>query len=393
MTWHVSHTTLKVFVRCIHLAVQISSTGLTRILGAGPAGLTAAIALAQAGRHVMVYDRAPDVGTRHDDDYEAMENWTTRENLTTEFAAWGLQTNFQCVPIHSLTCFGPGFAATTQIEDSGPLFYIVRRGAGENSLDHGLLTQALEAGVQVEFGCSQRPEQVDIVATGFPRARAYVVGYTFETSAQNACYMCLDTTLTPTLYAYLIICEGQGTIGFGTSSPMLHLDQTLDRIVAGFRSRVRFNVEAPRRFAAAGAFGLPETAQRDGRLYVGEAAELQDPLFGFGLRMSMATGYLAARSILDQDDYDSLWQARLMPQLQAASVNRMLFKMIGNPGYRLLVPYLRFFKGAGRNLFHRYYHPLWYTRLLWPLARHAVLAELDRQHARIRKTKSLRSSS
>lgn len=389
-------TIVKVFVRLIHLAAQIASTGLTRILGvlgAGPAGLTAAIALARAGHPVRVYDRAPDVGTRHEGDYEAMENWTTRENLSTEFAAWGIQTNFQCVPIHSLTCFGPGFAATAQIDDSQPLFHIVRRGTGENSLDHGLLTQAYEAGVQVEFGCSQRPEQVDIVASGFPRARAYVVGYTFKTGAQNACYMCLDTALTPTLYAYLILCEGQGTIGFGTSSPMLHLDQTLDRIVAGFRSRVRFEVGSPQRFAAAGAFGLPETAQRNGQLYVGEAAELQDPLFGFGLRMSMATGYLAARSILDKSDYDSLWQARLMPQLQAASVNRMLLKMMGNPGYRLVVPYLRLLKGEGRDLFHRFYHPMWYTRLLWPLARHALLAELDRQHARIRKTRSLRSSS
>src|SRR6185295_16945142 len=122
-------------------------------------------------------------------------------------------------------------------------------------------------------------------------------------------------------------------------------------------------------FVAAGTFGLPHSAQRDGRLYAGEAAELQDPLFGFGVRMSMTTGYLAARSILDGCDYDSLWQARLMPQLQAATVHRLLFQITGNIGYRLLLPYMRLFAHAGRDLCHRHYQPIWYTRLLWPLAK------------------------
>src|SRR5439155_8525118 len=129
-------------------------------------------------------------------------------------------------------------------------------------------------------------------------------------------------------------CEGRGTIGFGTTAPQSDLNQIVDRVVAGFRSQVRFDLEAPQYFVAAGTFGLPQTAQRDGRLYVGEAAELQDPLFGFGLRMSMTTGYLAARSILDGRDYDSLWQAQLTPQLHAAAVHRMLFQTMGNMRYR-----------------------------------------------------------
>ena len=64
-----------------------------KIMGAGPAGLTAAITLANAGRPVLVYERAQDVGTRHDGDYEGIENWSTSADVWEEFASWGLVTS------------------------------------------------------------------------------------------------------------------------------------------------------------------------------------------------------------------------------------------------------------------------------------------------------------
>src|SRR5215208_1397647 len=88
-----------------------------KIAGAGPAGLTAAVVLAQAGRRVVVYERAEDVGSRHAGDLEALENWTTPVDLHNELAEWGLATNFDCVPIYCLTCFGPGFRTAAHIED------------------------------------------------------------------------------------------------------------------------------------------------------------------------------------------------------------------------------------------------------------------------------------
>ncbi len=51
----------------------------THIIGAGPAGLCAAIAIATAGREVVVHDRRPDVGRRFHGDFEGLENWTARE--------------------------------------------------------------------------------------------------------------------------------------------------------------------------------------------------------------------------------------------------------------------------------------------------------------------------
>jgi len=47
------------------------------IAGAGPAGLTAAITLAQAGRKVVVHEAYKEVGHRFSRDFQGLENWTT----------------------------------------------------------------------------------------------------------------------------------------------------------------------------------------------------------------------------------------------------------------------------------------------------------------------------
>ena len=371
---------------------QARNTKVTHILGAGPAGLTAAITLARAGRKVTVYERASDVGSRHDGDYEVVENWTTHEDVFTEFSAWGVNTDFHCVPINALTCFGPGFQGMERLEATDPLFYVIQRGSQGQTLDCQLLRQARAAGVNVEFRCNLKPEQADIVATGFAHARGYGVGYNFTTKAPNACYICFDAGITPNFYSYLITCEGRGTIAFGSLRPSSpNLKDRLDYIVAGFRSRVDFDMESPRYFIAASTFGLPRNAQRHGRLYVGEAAELQDPLFGFGLRMSMMTGHLAARSLLDDCDYDSLWRARLVPQLRAAAVHRLLIQMTGNLGYRLLLLYVRLYARSGNDLFAKHYRPMWYTHLLWPLAKYKLLADLRNVDQHISKRRFLRN--
>jgi flavin-dependent dehydrogenase len=348
-----------------------------KIAGAGPAGLTAAIVLARAGRKVMVYERAQEVGSRHAGDLEAVENWTTRSDLRAELAEWGVATNFDCAPIYCLTCFGPGFRTVARIEDREPIFYVASRGPHECSLDAGLLAQALAAGVKISFGQAARPEQVDIIATGLAQARMFALGYTFHTQAPDGCYVCFDDSLTPRVYSYMIFSAGYGTIGAGAPIAQPNMRQTLERVVAGFRAHVKFDMLTPRYFAGPGIFGLPQTAQQQGKLYVGEAAEMQDAFFSFGLRMSMTTGWLAAHSLLSQTDYDGLWQKRLRPMLNATVVNRYLQRRAGNFGYKLLIYYMRLYPHSGRALLARHYRPLWYTHLLWPLAHRSLRKEIQ----------------
>ena len=97
----------------------------------------------------------------------------------------------------------------------------------------------------------------------------------------------------------------------------------------------------------------------------------------------MTTGYLAARSLLGHGDYDALWQAHLMPQLKAATVNRMLFQMVGNAGYKPVLWYSKLYQHQARRLCHRHYQPMLYTHLLWSLARRKVLDEQQRHDEQI----------
>jgi flavin-dependent dehydrogenase len=132
----------------------------------------------------------------------------------------------------------------------------------------------------------------------------------------------------------------------------------------------------PEYFSASISFGLPRSAQKNGsknrQLTIGEAGGFQDILAGFGMRMGMRSGYLAARSLLEGQDFDELRRTELWPMQQASAVNRWGFEYFGNRGYALLLRYSRLYTGKGRTLLNRHYHPRWYTPLLWPLARRSI---------------------
>ena len=98
----------------------------------------------------------------------------------------------------------------------------------------------------------------------------------------------------------------------------------------------------------------------------GEQAGFQDALWGFGIRFAIRSGVLGARSLIDGTDYDVLWRRELEPWVQTSIVNRALYCLIGNSGYRWLLR--RQAAGDARQFFHRIYRPSWIWRLLQPWA-------------------------
>lgn len=123
----------------------------------------------------------------------------------------------------------------------------------------------------------------------------------------------------------------------------------------------------PRPFGGFENCRLPRTAVQGGHFVVGEQAGFQDALAGFGMRYALRSGLLAARSIIEEIDYTSLWRRELRPFLRAGVVNRFLFSTLGEGGWRLALKELG--DGDAGHVLRQLYRPSLLTRLLFPIAR------------------------
>lgn len=305
------------------------------IIGAGPAGLAVALYLARAEWHPIVFEQAEDVGTRFNGDFQGLENWSTDEEVTGVLVSLGIDVNFRCVPYDAGTFYGPSGHAYN-VQTTRPLFYLVERGSGHGSLDQGLKQQALDAGVEIRFGekVEQATAEKVIVATG-PRAPdAIARGMVFETSHPDACFGFLGDHLAPRGYAYLLVHQGRATLATCLFDDFQQANQYFERTLETILNTVGLDVRQTHTFGGYVSFGLPPPWTRNDRLYfVGERAGFQDALWGFGLRYALRSGVLAARAIVNGEDYDALCREHLVPRLETALVNRLIFSQLGNHGY------------------------------------------------------------
>jgi len=348
--------------------------GAITISGAGPAGLAAAITLAQAGRRIIVYERHAEVGSRFHDDLQGLENWTTGSDVLEELAGLGIESGFSATPFHEVVLFDPE-GREHLYRSEKPMAYIVHRGATSGSLDIGLKQQALAAGAEIRFEetCRQLPTG-GIDAGGPHGADAIGVGYLFDTDLADGAYVALSNQLAPGGYAYLLIQGGRGTLMSWMYADFHNEQQYLERCQAFFRARVKLDMKNPRRTGGAANFLYPRSARKGGLLYAGESAGFQDALWGFGMRYAMLSGCLAAQALLAgrPEDYDRLWRRRLGGQLQAVLVNRYFYQRLGDNGFNILL------KGIdralqhnpdGRRWLHRYTAPRLWKTLCFPVVR------------------------
>jgi flavin-dependent dehydrogenase len=336
------------------------------IVGAGPAGLAAAIVLARGGREVLVREWKQTVGHRFHNDFQGLENWSDPKDCLKELAGYGLTPEFDCFPSHESTAFD-GHAEAHTIKTKRPLYYLLRRGPAAGTLDRGLLAQAEAEGVTVNF--NDRARNIagpTIFAAGPRRAEIVATGYLFDTGHADGSWFSLDQSLAPGGYAYLLIHEGRGTMatcmfaGFGRQA------EHLARTVRFFREKLRLDMGNATKFGGYGVLGATTKPMQDGHPVTGEQAGFQDALAGFGLRYAMGSGALAARCELEGRDYVGEWRRTILPRLKVGMANRMLFAMAGNP---IRAWALRGMAANGpRERLHQLYQPHGLTGLAYPLA-------------------------
>lgn len=339
-----------------------------QIVGAGPAGLASAITLARAGRRVLVHEKHKEVGHRFGRDLQGLENWSTEQDVLSVFNDLGIIVDFEKLACRSGTLFDAQGHAY-EIRDKEPLFYLVERGPGHNSLDHALLTQAMELGVEVRFNSRiDNLEGAGVIATGPKAADAIAVGYHFETDMENGFWAICDDHLAPQGYAYLLVMNGRGTIKTCMFSGFKQEKIYVEHTVSTFERLVNLRMKNQQPHGGAGNFRIPDLAVSGVHPVVGEQAGFQDTLWGFGIRYAISSGVLAAQSLITGESYESMWRNKINADMDTSIVNRSLYSLLGNTGYRIILRTLARSRNP-RTALRKQYHSSWLKRLLLPWAR------------------------
>lgn len=311
------------------------------VVGAGPAGLVAAATLARAGQPVTVLERHRRVGQRFHGDFQGLENWSSPRDTMDRLAELGVAADFDYRPFHDVTFYDSRLRPARAHSDA-PLFYLVHRGPSTGSLDRSLLRQAEAAGADVRLGVTARHAGPGTILAAGPRtADGIVAGYTFRAALPDQAHVIVSPELAPGGYAYLLIWAGRATLATCLFTDLTRWRRARDGTAAAFQRLVPgLALPDARPFGGYGGVLSPgRYTDPAGRLFVGEAAGLQDPEWGFGMGYAIASGALAATCLLDGSDYPSRARAQFDPVRQAGMVNRALFQAIPQPVIDLLLRY------------------------------------------------------
>ena len=249
----------------------------------------------------------------------------------------GIATTFDCAAIREGVFFdGDGRERT--VRSSRPAFYLVRRGSGSGTLDQALKAQALAAGVRIRFGQAPPVEREDAIRTPGPeplrraRRRLRVPHGHGGRSLRGA--------LGAARAQGLRLPARLARLGHGGGVPLRRLRAARATTASsrGSSSSAGPGCACASARAFAGTGTLRHTAvPRVGRtLYAGEAAGLQDALWGFGMRFALVSGHMAARALIERSphNYDRSLRARFDGLLRASVVNRYFYERLGRFGIR-----------------------------------------------------------
>ncbi|MFY9268182.1 MAG: NAD(P)/FAD-dependent oxidoreductase [Candidatus Manganitrophaceae bacterium] len=335
-----------------------------KVAGAGPSGLTAAIVLARSGIDVELHEMRHAVGNRFIGDFQVIENMSREEDALEMLKRFGLSANFFLRPLRQ-ACFFDDRLRPRRVESRRPFAYAIQRGSEGETLDRGLMAQALAAGAKICYQSRIKPEEADIVATGPATPDGLAKEMTFTTSLPDTIWVLFDMRLSPGGYSYLFVLDGRATFGCAITRDFPRMDDCFDRSFQRFCEITKIPIQNERTAYSRMNFSLKESAEVNGRPFVGEAGGFQDYLFGLGIRYALTTGYAAAESLLKGISYDRLWKEALGPAQEISLVNRFLYERGGRLGLRF------FIHQAGRADFQDYllgwHRPRWWKGLFLPL--------------------------
>jgi flavin-dependent dehydrogenase len=335
------------------------------IAGAGPAGLAAAIHLRRSGVPVEVFERREAPGARFIGEWQLLESYSREEDALDELREMGIAPDFEHHPAnwaHLVDDRG----TKRLVRSKMPYGYFLRRGVEPGTLDRALAAQAESLGATIHYRRKLEPEEADIVATGPGPADGIAKEIAFRTNVEDRIEVIFDPDLAPGGYAYFFVLSGWATLGLALLEGYSRLEPQFEKAVARFQEIAPFEIRDSRPGYSYMNFFLHQSSADGRRMFAGEAGGFQDYLFGLGIRYALASGHLAARSLVERVPYDDLWKERFLRTMRSSLGTRLLYESLGRHGLRLFV-----WQSSHRDFrlfLHSWARPSWWRLALRPLA-------------------------
>ncbi len=319
-----------------------------------------------------MYERKGDAGARFFGDLQGLENYSEKGNVLDWLSTVNIRPDFYYKSLSSLKALD-GRGLTSDFDFAKPLCYLVKRGTMKDSLDQGLKKQALERGVSILFNQNADPAGMDIIAIGPSSREIFAIdkGIRFETNMPDMAIAIVNDDAAIKGYSYLLVADGYGCICTVLFSHFYLAESCLQKTLSLLEQCVELDIKNPKKVGGIGSFSLECNLNINNQLFVGEAAGLQDLLWGFGIRSAIYSGYLAATSITNGLDYASLAFSHFQPKLKASLVIRYLYEKIGKFGYAGMLKYANR-RADPIDFLYKTHQFTSVHKLIFPLARYTL---------------------
>ncbi len=301
-----------------------------KIEGAGLSGLAAGAVLATEGHEVVFYDKKEEFDCP--EHISAVRNYSNF-SIMNELEKRGLEEIEHNGLIRNTFRHSPNYCSKATGEQ--PIFYLFNRGSDRDTLEGQLYRRAKNEGAKFRFNsnCSDP----DIVATGSSRPDIVGFGYNYRdlNMDRDELHVFYNNDYASKGYVYVTKTDKCGTIAAVSFEDNFNeLRENFEKFlkkdsVQGLVDR-RERIES---IAGYATYDVPRTAEKDGSLYTGEAAGFQDPSKGFGIYYALMSGFLAAKAINEDKDYDNLWKNEFGEKLKKQYIRRIKLNRATNNHY------------------------------------------------------------
>lgn len=323
---------------------------MIEINGAGPAGLSSAIELLNNDYDVTVHEKDKQFCIKYNGSYQFIfipgSIADGRLFLKSIIPNKILKKTF-LTPIHSVKV--SVYNETIEFHSLKPVWWAVKRGSMNDSLDTALLETVKNMDGEIKFGSTSNHPTID--ATGGKIPAGIAREFIFDTDMDDVFHVILDKRLAPGGYAYLSVINKKATLCVAITKNMKEIINYSNNCLNIFKEIYDLKIENVHAQTNYVSFNILNTYVRNESLLVGEAAGLQDGLFGFGLWYAISSGQLAAHSLMYKMNYDALVKKIYYPLLKTGRVNRYFYELgeslLGNLFYKLVLNYSK-----GKNIKH-----------------------------------------